>query len=253
MFWNNCRNPDDHGWRHELKYFGTDASMRILQARFSGILRKDGHTRPDGTYLIRSIYFDDIDDHYFDSNEEGLDPRHKFRIRAYNCDTSFISLECKIKENGMTKKLSERITLEEYDILMTGKGAAEKITDKNTKPLLRRVLLLRLTDGLKPKVIVQYERLPFIYPLGNVRITFDRKISSSERFEDFFSEKLPVRPVLPVGQSLLEVKYDGFLPDSIKSVIQNNTLRYTSFSKYYFCRRYSLNSRREMDALNDAV
>ena len=35
----------------------------------------------------------------------------------------------------MTKKLSERITLEEYNILMTGEGAAEKITDKETGAL----------------------------------------------------------------------------------------------------------------------
>ncbi len=239
MFRNLKNDPEDLGWRHEIKYFGTDSAMTILKARFGGILRGDSHTRPDGTYLIRSIYFDDADDHYFASNEDGTDPRHKYRIRAYNCDKSFITLECKIKTSGMTKKLSQIITLDEYNILMTGEGAAEKITDPATAPLLRKVLLLRLTDGLKPKIIVQYERVPYIYPLGNVRITFDRKISSSEKLDGFFDEDLPVRPVLPLGQSLLEVKFDGFLPDSINTALQNNTLRYTSFSKYYFCRRFA--------------
>ncbi|SKB87449.1 VTC domain-containing protein [Lachnospiraceae bacterium] len=239
MFFNIKNKSEDLGWRHELKYLGTDASMRILQARFGGILRGDSHTRPDGTYLIRSIYFDDADDHYFYSNEAGVDPRQKYRIRAYNCDTSFISLECKMKESGMTKKLSERITMDDYRMLMTGEGAAKKVSNPETPPLLRKVLLLRLTDGLKPRIIVQYERVPYIYPLGNVRITFDRKISSSEKLDDFFSENLAVRPVLPLGQSLLEVKYDGYLPDGIADTLHNDTLRYTSFSKYYFCRKFA--------------
>lgn len=37
---------------------------------------------------------------------------------------------------------------------------------------------------------------------------------------------------------VLEVKYDAFLPEIIRSLIQINTLRQTAFSKYEACRRF---------------
>ena len=47
------------------------------------------------------------------------------------------------------------------------------------------------------------------------------------------------RPVLPVGQQLLEVKYDEYLPDFIYRSLMLPNLRQTAFSKYYICRKYT--------------
>ena len=48
------------------------------------------------------------------------------------------------------------------------------------------------------------------------------------------------RPIMPVGQTLMEVKFDEFLPEYIKETLELGKLSQTAFSKYYLCRRYSL-------------
>ena len=75
---------------------------------------------------------------------------------------------------------------------------------------------------------------------GNVRITFDENISSSNEVAGFLDKRSPVRPVLERGMSVLEVKWDEFLPDYIRNQMQLNTLQWSSFSKYYLCRKYNI-------------
>ena len=106
--------------------------------------------------------------------------------------------------------------------------------------LLSKLILLMKTSLMRPKVIVEYERIPYIYPLGNVRITLDENICSSDRADLFLEDRIPLRPIMPAGQHILEVKYDEYLPDFIYQAAQLDNLRTTAFSKYYLCRKYSL-------------
>ena len=89
-------------------------------------------------------------------------------------------------------------------------------------------------------MIVEYDRVPFIYPQGNVRITLDENIRASGRVDLFLEDRIPLRPVMPAGQHILEVKYDEYLPDFIYRTVQMENLRQTAFSKYYLCRKYHL-------------
>ena len=75
---------------------------------------------------------------------------------------------------------------------------------------------------------------------GNVRITLDTNISSSKDVARFLDESIPKRPIMPMGQQLLEVKFDEYLPDVIHHNLQLHSLSQTAFSKYYLCRKYSL-------------
>lgn len=104
----------------------------------------------------------------------------------------------------------------------------------------QKLCLLMRTRLLRPKVIVEYDRVPYIYPQGNVRITLDENIRSSSRVELFLEDQIPTRPILPAGQHILEVKYDEYLPDFIYRAVQLQELHRTAFSKYYLCRRYHL-------------
>ncbi len=89
-------------------------------------------------------------------------------------------------------------------------------------------------------MIVAYERTPFVYAPGNVRITFDRNIGSTTNISGFFDPYLPLRPVLPTGKHILEVKYDAFLPDFLYEVMNLGSLTQTAFSKYYLCRKFTV-------------
>ena len=90
------------------------------------------------------------------------------------------------------------------------------------------------------RVIVAYERTPYIYPVGNVRITFDRNIVSSGNVKEFMRPEICTRPVMPAGRHVLEVKYDELLPDYIYQALQNLNLQRTAYSKYYICRKYTI-------------
>ena len=96
-----------------------------------------------------------------------------------------------------------------------------------------------LTRGMRPVVIVEYDRIPYVYKNGNVRITLDTNIASSNAIGSFLDPQIPKRPILPLGQQLLEVKYDAYLPDFIYQSLQLQDLRQTAFSKYYLCRKFS--------------
>ena len=225
----------DRTYRNELKYVCSEGELQIIYARIRHLCRPDPHAGPAGIYNIRSIYFDDLDDRCFFENENGTDPREKFRIRIYNASDRRITLECKRKERTMTNKTSCPLTREQFDLILDGRLPASG-TDSE---LLRKFCAQQAQTGLEPKVIVAYERTPFVYPAGNVRITFDRNIGSTTDIAGFFDPYLPQRPVMPTGKHVLEVKYDEFLPDFLYEVMNLGSLRQTTFSKYYLCRKFT--------------
>lgn len=223
-------------YRHELKYQVTAAQLAMLRNRIQNLAPLDSHTGENGIYTIRSLYFDDYRDRCFWENESGTDPREKFRIRIYNHSADRIRLECKRKERGKTLKTSCPLTVEQARLLMQGKALPDI---GNQPPVLRKLTLQMLQTKMRPVVIVEYDRVPYVYPNGNVRITFDTNIRSSRAVDRFLDETIPNRPVLPLGQQLLEVKYDEYIPDFLYRNLQLEDLRQTSFSKYYICRKYT--------------
>lgn len=223
-------------YRHELKYVVTDAQLALLSNRIRRLIKPDSHVGADGMYHIRSLYFDDYYNNYYNENEIGTDPREKFRIRIYNASADRISLELKRKEHGMTQKLSCRLSEEQCRTLMAGRLLPMNQEDP---PVLQKLNLRMRTHLLRPRIIVEYDRVPYVDPLGNTRITEDLNIRSSSYVGGFLDKELPMRPIMPCGQQVLEVKYDEYLPDYLYRNLQLESLRQTAYSKYYLCRRYS--------------
>ena len=231
------KSPHELKFRHEFKYLVTDAQLTILKNRLMSIMPKDSHVGPSGIYHIKSLYFDDRNNRCFWENEDGVTPREKYRIRIYENSSGRISLECKRKENDKIHKKSCRLTMEQFEYLAYEKG---NLSFDSLPPLAQKLQTMKMTDGMEPKVIVEYERTPYVYKNGNVRITFDRNITSSGQVDDFFNANVKKRPILPTGTQLLEVKYDEYLPDHIYHALLLDNLQRTNFSKYYLCRKYSI-------------
>lgn len=224
-------------YRHELKYLVTTAQLVMLKNRIDHLILPDRHTGPSGMYNIRSLYFDDIHNRCYYENENGTSPREKFRIRIYNHSADRITLECKRKDHGKTLKTACPLTQEQTRILMAGQPLPDIASQP---PLLRRLTLEMMTHLLRPVVIVEYDRVPYTCKNGNVRITFDTNVSSSQQISGFLEPDVARRPVMPVGQQLLEVKFDEYLPDYIYRNLQLNSLQQTAYSKYYLCRKYTI-------------
>lgn len=230
---------EDGIWRHELKFVCAMPELKIVESRVRPLLKLDPHAGPNGQYCIRSVYFDDEWDTCYHENEDGTDPREKFRIRIYNGSDEHITLELKQKLKGMTRKLSCPLTRQQCEAALRG----EILTEEADSPgLLRKFILQQRERRLSARIIVEYDRVPYVFRLGNVRVTLDENIRSSHQVERFLEQDFLRRPILPTGEHVLEVKYDEFLPDPVRQVLQTGTLRRTSFSKYYLCRYYSSRS-----------
>lgn len=224
--------------RHEYKFQIDEKDIVLLKSRIGAVMRKDAHVSEQGFYHIRSIYFDDYADTCYYQNEAGTDPRAKYRIRIYNADDARIRLEKKVKQNGKTRKYSAPLSRKQAETLINGKILPMDQASFETYPeLLQNFLVLMQTRRMQPKVMVVYDRIPYVDSRGNVRVTFDRNIAASTDFEHFFEKDLIKEPILPTGVHLLEVKYDEFLPMHIKARLDLGHLRQTTFSKYYLCRK----------------
>lgn len=223
-------------FRHEYKYLCDSTQNAVLKMRAKGLLQEDVNTGEKGYYSIRSLYFDTLDNRCYRENEDGCDKRDKYRIRIYNADLKKIMLEKKSKERQMTSKKSCQISEEICRKLMANQGV--DIT-KDMLVTQKELLLEMRLKGMRPAVIVEYQRFPYVEKNGNVRITLDENITSSNDIENFLEEKLISRPVLGLGVSVLEVKWDEFLPSYIKEHLGMESLQWTNFSKYYLCRKYN--------------
>lgn len=221
-------------YRHEFKYPISTAQVALLRSRLEHMLPIDAHAAATGGYNIRSLYFDDPDNRCYYENENGTDPREKFRIRIYNGSTDRITLECKRKERGKTLKTACPLTLEQTRLLMAGK-TVPRIGEQPV--LLQKLTGQMLLRRMRPVVIVEYRRIPYVCKNGNVRITLDTNLAASKETESFLEGKIFFHPVMPLGWQLLEVKYDAYLPDYIYRGLQLENLRQTAFSKYCICRK----------------
>ncbi len=104
--------------------------------------------------------------------------------------------------------------------------------------LLVELYMKMKNEFLRPKTIVDYTREAYMYSPGNVRITIDSKIKTGILSNDLFNKNLSTISTYPPGYSILEVKYDEFLPEVISDILQTNEHRSTSVSKYAACRIY---------------
>lgn len=222
-------------YRHELKFLITDVDRIELRNVLQHVCRHDPHAQ-DGFYSISSLYFDDMYQTAYQEKLDGVEVRKKYRIRIYNNSAERITLENKKKICGMTQKDACSISKELCDGILSGKIAS---LESGKEPVWNRFAEAYNTKLLRPKVIVDYERTVFVCTQGNVRITFDRNISSSVDYDHFFEGNMAKRPIMPTGIHVLEVKYDEFLPDYIYKSAELESLNRTTYSKYYLCRKYS--------------
>ncbi len=222
-------------YRHELKYAISYGEYEAMRKRLKLIMKSDPHTGPDGTYLIRSVYFDNVDDKALREKEDGVSRREKFRIRYYNDDLSFITLEKKMKIDNLCLKYDAPITEEQCRKILNGDIGFMKDHPQET---VRELYAKMRYQGLKPKVLVSYLREPYIYQAGNVRVTFDSQIRTGLYNREFLSPVSDISATDKPQDMMLEVKYDAFLPEIIQKIIQVKGLRQQAYSKYGACRKY---------------
>lgn len=218
-------------FRHEWKYLISYPEAELLQRRLTPFLSLDQNA-VNGEYMIRSLYFDDMNDSAYREKIMGVDFRQKWRIRIYNCSDKRISLERKTKRGSYIYKESAPLTREEF----------QKILDGDHRFLLSRKENLCgefyyecTTKLLRPKLIADYDRTPLVMDAGTVRITFDKNVRAAIGSFDIFDPGLPTLPAIEPGKLVLEVKYTAFLPQVVKTLLPLDGQEFSAFSKYAEC------------------
>ena len=189
----------------------------IVQSHLLGsVMIPDEHNGFFG-YVVRSLYFDTIQNKDY---EEKMD------------------LEIKQKEGNYQMKRSLKVTKEDalelinmnYDVLL-----------KYDSDFARECFSIMSMQQYIPKTVVEYNRKAYIAKENSIRITFDSHINANEVNFNIFDEKLPLYPVFPPDQLVLEVKFNGFLLSYIKDLLDTVQKSELSVSKYCLARSASMN------------
>ena len=215
--------------RHEIKYSISVFQAELLKRRLPALMRRDPNALADGSYFIRSLYFDDPDFTAYNEKLSGVKERTKYRIRFYNLDDSVMFLEKKSKDGDLSGK--DSVQLDRKTALALMAGGASLSAEKGLLGELGRLC----RSGWRPSAVVDYDRWAFIYPAGNVRVTIDMDVRTCPFRTDVFDPRLLTVPVLDDGEAVLEVKYDAFLPAPVRALIEGVPKQRCAISKYLKC------------------
>lgn len=219
-------------YRHEYKYLISRQSAELLKLRLPRYLRRDPHAGPTGIYTIRSLYFDDPNFSAFREKLDGVDNRTKYRIRCYNYSASLFRLEKKEKRGDLTRK--EGQTIRSSDVISLQSTPTQRCP-KTPTGLAEELRVQCAAKGLRPVVLVDYDRTPFVCADGNTRITLDENLRTVPYCGDIFGPITGMIPVLEPDQVVLEVKFDDFLPGYLSDCLADIPKIPMAISKFAMC------------------
>lgn len=231
------KQPVKRKFRHEQKYYITRTEYELISRKLALTMDRDRFALKSGKYFIRSLYFDDYMNSAIEEKLAGNDDRSKYRIRIYNMKDTVIKFERKSKTGAFIEKRSIPLSRAECDAILRGQYG---VLLRRREPFAKELYAAFRLRALKPCVLVDYWREAYVFPLEDVRVTFDTDIRTAHRSTDLFSTSLPTYPSTETaGDIVMEVKFNRFLPGYIRALIQPaaNAQR-SAISKYCLSRKY---------------
>ncbi|UFJ41052.1 polyphosphate polymerase domain-containing protein [Brevibacillus humidisoli] len=219
--------------RHELKYYLHRHEVAGLRDRVRHLLPLDSHSVSAEGYHIRSLYFDNMHESALYDKINGVFQRKKYRIRIYNVSDRVIKLERKSKWNEYVMKESADLTREQVERLLNGEI---DWLGSSGHPLMSDFYRDLKHEVMRPSVIVDYTREAYVDELTNSRITLDKGLAAAFHAVDLFDPELPVWDVIEGPRTILEVKYDRFIPSNIRALLQLSAHNRSTISKYVLCK-----------------
>ena len=215
-------------YRKEWKYVISIAEYLRLKPWLEQLLQPDAHGI-DGTYTVRSLYFDSLYDRDFYDNLDGVLEKRKIRLRCYPPDFGHASLEYKAKDGSDGFK--RHVTLGADEIRAVQQGDYSCLAAKDDA--VARGIYQRMIQGVyRPKTVIEYTRTAYLYPVSDTRITFDQKQRATGTGIGFLEKEPSFLPLMPDNMGVLEMKYNDFLPYPIMGLMQNLDRLWQANSKY---------------------
>lgn len=221
--------------RTEQKYELSPPEASRMEFLLSQVLRRDSHSQ-NGGYMVRSLYFDTPDALDYYEKLDGLEARKKVRLRVYGFGDTPAKLELKQKQGSQQRKRSLTLSRRQAEQLIAGDFSSLEQSGE----FGRYMYSLMRTEDYRPVCMVEYDRVAFICPTNDIRLTLDSGLRSNEGCFELYNPAMQFAPVYPLGGVTLEVKYNHFLLSYIKdALVSVNKLRVSS-SKYCRCRQFGL-------------
>lgn len=225
--------------RTERKYRLSVVTAGRIRAKMSHCLELDANCRGQRPYVVRSLYFDTWTNRDYAEKSSGLENRQKIRLRTYG-QGGVVKLEWKRKQGAKQRKQS----------LLIPPGDVPRFAAGDYRPLLcydselaRQMYCMMAEGGYQPKCLVVYDRLAYVIPTNDIRITFDSHIAAREGNFDLL-HAAGCWPVQSPGSVILEVKYNHFLLDYVQSLLAPFDLVESANSKYVQGRYFGLGGNR---------
>lgn len=222
--------------RTEKKYPVTRKTAGQIEAGLSHLLATDQYCKNGSPYLVRSLYFDSLYNQDYFQKESGLECRKKIRLRTYGGGET-IKLELKQKQGSMQKKISMPVSREEAERLIHGDHSFLRSREEKAAWKFYTIM----TEGAyRPKCLIEYRRLAFVSPTNDTRITIDSSLTAEEGNFSLFEGRQRGYPVIGYGKGILEVKYNHFLLDYIRTALEPYQLCEAAEGKYSAARYFAL-------------
>lgn len=227
--------------RLEVKYLVDRARRTGLTRDIAALMRRDSYAGTDGTYMVRSLYFDTPDYMAYHEKLAGVAVRHKLRVRVYGDPSQSPSVRMEVKSRyvNFIHKLAVDIPREEY-------GEVERAFRRRTLPpahLLnvgsgaRQFFRLQRLYNMEPNILVQYRRQAFERrELSRTRVNFDDELQATRNL-DLLGPLRGGRPLLGCGNAIFEIKVDGVMPFWLHALIVKYDLQNEAISKYCYAVR----------------
>lgn len=224
-----------HFRRFEFKYLLDKKTAEEIKKDIKHFLIPDPYIEENQGYWIHSLYFDNQNFSCFREKMDGLFFRKKIRYRLYGKKKdSAIFLEIKRKRGDIV--LKDRMVIEREKIPLLLENSLDYFLETEKKAtdyeLLKEYYSFKWQRALAPVILISYFRQAFLSPYQDLRLTFDRKITSNQVKEFSFEEDSDLAKEILDNLVVFELKFTGSLPYWLYHLIKKYNLRREPVSKY---------------------
>ena len=240
MFFENTtsKNIQQKFSRFEMKYIIRKSISERIQKEIRNFMVYDGYANKElkKNYFVRSLYFENNNYSNFNEKVDGVKLRHKYRIRTYSNKldkNTPIFLELKGRENLRTYKTRFFIEQNDLNLFFEKKNyfKLKKIYSNNY--LIEQFIFDCYRKNLSPKILVDYNRTPYINKSGlYFRLTFDNNIVSLSDSRLYSTSLNSGWRECLAGFTILEVKFESSIPAWFQRIVQIYQLQIRSISKF---------------------
>jgi hypothetical protein len=230
-----------HFLRYEFKYILSKSLRHEIENELSHFMELDPFVKKveNNKYFVRSLYFDDPFDSFYNEKVDGLLNRTKFRLRTYSYNYNKeipIFLEIKGRYNNYVFKHRTNLKNNDYFKFIKKIKLVQNNNDIKNNYKENKIFNQFIYDfyrkKIKPCILIDYKRRPYISKYDyNFRLTFDEEIRAYKTNELFSKNIKLKRKVFPT-YTILEIKFPKHIPAWFHRIIKTYELNRHSFSKY---------------------